>query len=109
MITAIYTSSPFTANFNPFNPGAQFTPLQMVYEPLWFFDTAKSGVTQPWLASEYSWGPGGTSITFQLRQGVKWSDGQPFTAADVAYTFNLMKSSPTLNPGRLPPRAAAHG
>jgi peptide/nickel transport system substrate-binding protein len=102
MITADYTSSPFTANFNPFNPGAQFTPLQMVYEPLWFFDTAKAGVTQPWLAAKYSWGPGGTSITFQLRQGVKWNDGQPFTAADVAYTFNLMKSSPTLNSYGLP-------
>jgi peptide/nickel transport system substrate-binding protein len=101
-ITADYTSSPFTANFNPFNPGAQFTPLQMVYEPLWFFDTAKAGVTQPWLATSYSWGPGGKSITFQLRQGVKWNDGQPFTAADVAYTFNLMKSSPTLNNYGLP-------
>ena len=101
-ITADYTSSPFTANFNPFNPGAQFTPLQMVYEPLWFFDTAKAGVTQPWLATKYSWGPGGTSITFQLRTGVKWNDGQPFTAADVAYTFNLMKSSPTLNSYGLP-------
>ncbi len=102
MITADYTSSPFTANFNPFNPGAQFTPLQMVYEPLWFFDTAQAGVSQQWLATSYSWGPGGKSITFQLRHGVKWNDGKPFTAADVAYTFNLLKSNPSLNSYGLP-------
>jgi len=105
MITADYTSSPFTANFNPYNPGAQFTALQMVYEPLWFFNTAQAGVTKPWLATSYSWGPGGTSITFQLRHGVKWSDGQPFTAADVAYTFNLLKT-PTLNSYGLPVASA---
>jgi peptide/nickel transport system substrate-binding protein len=105
-ITADYTSNPFTANFNPFNPGAQFAVLQMVYEPLWFFNTAQAGVTQPWLATKYTWGPGGTSITFQLRQGVKWNDGQPFTAADVAYTFNLIKSSPALNSYGLPVASA---
>ena len=74
----------------------------MIYEPLLFFNTAKAGSVQPWLATSYAWSNGGKSITFQLRHGVTWSDGQPFTSADVAYNFNLRKSSPALNGFGLP-------
>ena len=35
--------------------------------------------------------PDGKSVTFTLRDGVKWSDGKPFTADDVAFTFDLQK------------------
>ena len=38
-------------------------------------------------------GPGGKSITFAIRQGVKWNDGQPMTAADVAFTFQYVLKS----------------
>src|SRR5262249_53277068 len=36
-------------------------------------------------------------LTFNLRTGVKWSDGQPFSSADVAYTFQLIKDNKALN------------
>ena len=45
------------------------------------------------LATSYTWGPGGKSITFAIRQGVKWNDGQPMTAADVAFTFQYVLKS----------------
>ena len=34
---------------------------------------------------------------FTIRTGVQWSDGQPFSAHDVAYTFNLTKEFPALD------------
>jgi peptide/nickel transport system substrate-binding protein len=49
------------------------------------------------LAASYQWDSNGTSITFTLRDGVKWSDGQPFTADDVAFTFDLMKQNSALD------------
>src|SRR5262245_15879897 len=44
----------------------------------------------PDLATEWSWSEDGTRLTFRLRQGVKWHDGQPFTARDVECTWNLL-------------------
>jgi peptide/nickel transport system substrate-binding protein len=96
------SGAPFTNDFNPFSPNVQDPANGMIYEPLLFFNTAKAGSVQPWLATSYAWSNGGKSITFQLRHGVKWSDGQPFTSADVAYNFNLRKSSPALNGFGLP-------
>src|ERR1700756_3895058 len=44
----------------------------------------------PELASSWSWSEDGKELTFKLRDGVKWHDGQPFTAADVKCTFDLL-------------------
>jgi len=44
----------------------------------------------PDLATRWSWNEEGTELTFPLRQGVKWHDGKPFTAADVKCTFDLL-------------------
>src|ERR1700731_1147092 len=41
----------------------------------------------PDLATSWSWSEDGTELSFKLRQGVKWHDGKPFTAADVKCTF----------------------
>ena len=43
----------------------------------------------PDLATGWSWSEDGTDLTFPLRQGVKWHDGQPFTAADVKCSWEL--------------------
>jgi peptide/nickel transport system substrate-binding protein len=47
----------------------------------------------PELATEWSWGEDGKELTFKLRQGVKWHDGKPFTAADVKCTFELLQGT----------------
>jgi len=41
----------------------------------------------PELATSWEVAPDGLTITFQLREGVKWHDGEPFTSADVAYSI----------------------
>jgi len=45
---------------------------------------------EPELASSWKVDLGGRRITLKLRKGVQFSDGTPFTAADVAYTFRRM-------------------
>ncbi len=44
---------------------------------------AKTGLAEYWETSE-----DGLTWTFNIRDGVKWSDGEPLTAADIAYTYN---------------------
>lgn len=92
----------FADNFNPFSPNAEDPARGMIYEPLWFFDTADAGRSDPWLATSYAWSDGGKTLTFHLRHGVHWSDGRPFTSADVAFTFNLIRSDSALNGYGLP-------
>jgi peptide/nickel transport system substrate-binding protein len=89
----------WTCSFNPFNPSnlAQGITMGQVYEPLAFVNTLESGKASPWLATAWTWGAGNKTLTFTIRNGVKWSDGTPMTAADVAFTFNLMKKFPGLD------------
>jgi peptide/nickel transport system substrate-binding protein len=44
----------------------------------------------PDLATGWTWNEEGTELTFNLREGVKWHDGKPFTAADVKCTYDLL-------------------
>jgi len=45
------------------------------------------------LAESWAWSDGGKKLTFTLRRGVTWHDGKPFTAADVKYTFDLVRGA----------------
>jgi peptide/nickel transport system substrate-binding protein len=92
----------FVPNFNQFSPNAEDPSRGMIYEPLFFFDTANAGSVQPWLGTSYAWSNAGRTLTVQVRHGVKWTDGKPFTAADVAYTFNLEAQNTALNENALP-------
>jgi peptide/nickel transport system substrate-binding protein len=90
--------SPWNCFFNPFlgadNP---FLDFGYMYEPLIYVNPLQNGATTPMLATSSSWSADHKDLTFQIRQGVKWSDGQPFTAADVAYTLNLVRGNSTLD------------
>ena len=43
-----------------------------------------------------TWSNGGKTLTIPIRSGVKWNDGKPFSASDVAFTFNMIKAHPAL-------------
>jgi peptide/nickel transport system substrate-binding protein len=82
-------------NWNPLDTGAFATGTQgLIYEPLYLYDPVKSAY-DPWLATgaEAS-GWQGTKYVINVRSGVKWSDGQPLTGADVAYSINLARTTP---------------
>jgi peptide/nickel transport system substrate-binding protein len=79
--------------FNPYNGHPNAGVLGLVYETLYFVNV-NGGAFTPMLATSYQWNSDNTQITFAIRQNVKWNDGQPFSANDVAFTFNLMKQYP---------------
>src|SRR5262249_41237091 len=63
----------------------------------------------PDLATAWSWNADKTELTFKLRQGVKWHDGKPFTAADVKCTWDLLIGKGNNGRLRLNPRKAWYG
>jgi peptide/nickel transport system substrate-binding protein len=87
----------WTCGFNPFNPSVQFLSFGTEYEELVYVNGLKSGATTNWLASAYAWSNGNKTLTFTIRSGVKWSDGKPFSANDVLFTFKLLKANPGLD------------
>lgn len=89
---------PWIENFNPLVSGNTSLPgtQGMVYETLLYFNRL-DGSIHPWLASEYRWASDGASVTFTLRPGVMWSDGQPLTSDDVVFTLELSKRYPALD------------
>jgi peptide/nickel transport system substrate-binding protein len=87
----------WTCGFNPFNPAVNTVAFGPVYEPLVFVNALKNQETTPMLASDYKWSADSKTLTFTIRDGIKWSDGQPMSAADVLFTFNLLKQYPALD------------
>jgi peptide/nickel transport system substrate-binding protein len=87
----------WTCGFSPFNPSVSGLSFGPVYEPLVFVNALQSGKTTPWLASSFKWSNGNKTITFTIRPGVKFSDGSPMSAADVAFTYNMLKQNKALD------------
>ena len=94
-------TGPIADTFNPFlstSPATLLGAGSMVYEPLLQYNLADANAAPiPWLATSYAFSNGDKTLTFQLRHGVTWSDGKPFTSADVAFTFNMLKQYPGIN------------
>jgi peptide/nickel transport system substrate-binding protein len=85
------SGSTWTCHFNPFNPSVNITSVGFVYESLEPVNILQNGTTTPWLATGSQWSDGFRRLTFTIRNGVNWSDGKPFSANDVVYTFNALK------------------
>lgn len=104
LTVAATASGPFTRQFNPLlvaNASNSGFANSVLFEPLMMDDFAHD-TNRPWLVTSFSWGNGGRSLTLNVRSGLKWSDGQPLNASDVAFTFNLMRENKALNAQALP-------
>ncbi len=88
-----YVGGDYTQNMSPFSPSVNPGVQGLVYETLYFVNSI-NGQETPMLATSYKFNSDATQLTFTIRPNVKWSDGQPFTANDVAFTFNLLKQYP---------------
>jgi peptide/nickel transport system substrate-binding protein len=79
------------------SPGSKdFEGSRVTYEPLASFD--KDGKQILFLAAEVptiengGLAADGKSVTWKLKQGIKWSDGKPFTSKDVVFTYNYLSN-----------------
>ena len=88
--------------FNPFRDDSEtrFPSTAGIYEPLVIYNRA-TGSYLPWLATAYEWGASNTKLRFSIRSGVLWSDGTPFSARDVVFTFDLIRRTPALDRQKL--------
>jgi peptide/nickel transport system substrate-binding protein len=82
-------------NYNPYMQADVLSAAGYVYERLYIIEG--NGCTKkPWLASSYKWQDPKTLI-FNVRPGVKWSDGATFNAYDVSFTFEMLKKHPAMD------------
>ena len=89
-------SAGWVRNFNPFAPQPIEPTTNIIYDPLVAYDPVDGGEPTYWLATSSEYSEDLKSVIFHLREGVMWSDGEPFTASDVAFTFNLLQKFPAL-------------
>src|SRR5438128_8565005 len=86
--------SPASMSLHEEATAAANRPMMGVFNNLVIYkqDVAQNSMESivPDLASSWSWNEEGTELTFPLRQGVKWHDGQPFTAKDVKCTWDML-------------------
>jgi len=85
-------------NFNPLSTAtaARWPTLAGVYEPLLVFNSVRAEYV-PWLAVSHEWREANRVLRMTTRDSVLWSDGRPFTARDVAFTFQLLRRFPALD------------
>jgi len=86
--------TPFS--INPLSPQAQLPIVPEIYESLFYINTISGEIT-PLLGVNYKWEDNNLKLVVKVRDGVNWSDGVPFSANDVAFTFNLIKKYPAFD------------
>ena len=94
VLTAICSvGGSYTQNMSPYSPNVNCGVEGLVYENLEYVNGV-TGKETPMLATGHTLSSDNLTLTFTIRQGVKWSDGKPFDANDVAFTFNMLKQYP---------------
>ena len=95
------STSQASLNYNPFSSTALTGVVGALYEPLFYMNNLKDDPTklEPLMGKSYTISDDAKTIDVTIRDGEKWSDGEPYTAEDVAYTFNLLNSNKALNTG----------
>jgi peptide/nickel transport system substrate-binding protein len=84
--------------FNPLlaNDSASEEVIRHLFSPLVGLDMGTLEL-EPALAESWTVEPDQKTWTLKLRPGLRWSDGQPLTAADVVFTWNEIMYNPDLN------------
>ena len=82
----ISTLNPFLAYFD-----SELNVLGSIYPALYQYDADNNPA--PYLAESATTSPDHLTWTFKIRPGLKWTDGQPITAKDAAWTFKLIMTS----------------
>src|SRR5436309_2726207 len=94
--TVVYASGADLQSVNPLltvHPFAKQVERYVLLTTLVRYDSALG--PQPYLARSWTWSPDRRMITFRLQSGVRWHDGVPTTARDVAWTLSAADEPPT--------------
>jgi peptide/nickel transport system substrate-binding protein len=78
----------YDGTLTPYTFTLGYPLVTLIYDTLTWRDA--QGIAQPWLARSVTPSGGGHRVTVTLRSGVRWQDGKPLTAADVAFTFSFV-------------------
>ncbi|MFQ5670305.1 MAG: peptide-binding protein [Acidobacteriota bacterium] len=98
VLNAYLSTEPASLNFITQNDHSTRTIGKLICDPLVDFDRGMNLV--PRLASSWESEDGGRIVTFHLRPGVRWHDGAPFTARDVAFTLEKVLDPASLATGK---------
>src|SRR5947208_13166707 len=94
--TVVYASGAELQTLNPLltiHPLAKQIERYVLLTTLVRYDTTLA--PQPYLARTWTWSRDRTALVFRLQAGVRWHDGAPTTARDVAWTFNAARDPAT--------------
>ena len=102
LVVSVEQTPSWVRRFNPLSPlaPARWPTRGGVYESMMVYNSAKK-LWVPWLATSYAWSDDAIELSFELRNDVAWSDGNPFRPEDVLFTFELLKKFPALDTGGL--------
>ncbi|WP_033290189.1 ABC transporter substrate-binding protein [Amycolatopsis jejuensis] len=100
VLRVAFTGGGAAESLDPYAGGApiDFVRNDIVYDSLF---VQKDGAAVPSLATSLDNAADGRSFLLHLREGVRWHDGTPFTARDVAYSFTYMSSPGRPHPSEL--------
>ena len=83
-------------NLNPYYSQLMNAGLHFLYESLYYLNIF-DGELKPWLADgQPEWNDDFSSVKVTLKEGINWSDGEPFTADDVVFSVNMVMENPTM-------------
>lgn len=65
---------------------------RIIYDPVLRWPRNPTDAVQPGLAESWEWNEDGTSLTLHFREGLRWSDGEPFTVDDVIFWWEAIET-----------------
>lgn len=95
--TTANATTAVTVNYNPFSSLSVTGTMGGLYEALFYVNSYGTEGLEPQLGTSYEMSDDATTLTVTIRDDVTWSDGEPVTADDVVYSFNLLTEYDALN------------
>jgi len=96
LVISVEQHSAWVRQFNPFSPNARRFTRAGIYEPLMIRNSITGELT-PWLATALHWSEDYSSLSFDVREGVRFSDGTALSARDVVSSFEITRRHPALD------------
>jgi len=91
----LYNQVPTPTNLSPYNGILlhERNNLNYTVNEALFYTNHNTNQIIPWQATGWKYSADFRDLTITLRNGVTWSDGQPFTADDVVFTFDMLRNA----------------